>query len=173
MKSTFLLLCLSFDIQPRDLLGGISVILRSFVQSNSLSSNVLINKLLLYSDHDLSGDINKKSLPLTLNFIHRTGRFDKGNSKLLFTSHGHHGTLLLFLLLVNLFHIGYSAHWTQIHSSLKLNSSLPILWNRPDCPKLGPDIGSEMNFSTYQKHCSCVFYRTCIFNFSLLKRCLC
>ena len=71
----FLLLCPSFDIQRRDLLAGISVVLRPFVQINSLSNNILI-QLLLYGDKDLSSDINKHVLELTLNFIHKTGRFD-------------------------------------------------------------------------------------------------
>ena len=70
----FLLLCPSFDIQRRDLLAGVSV-LRPLVQINSLSNNVL-TQLLLYGDKDLSNDVNKEILQLTLNFIHKTGRFD-------------------------------------------------------------------------------------------------
>ena len=70
----FLLLCPSFDIQRRDLLAGFSV-LRPLIQINSLSNNVL-TQLLLYGDKDLSNDVNKGILQLTLNFIHKTGRFD-------------------------------------------------------------------------------------------------
>ena len=71
----FLLLCPSFSIQRRDLLAGLSVVLQPFVQINTLSNNVLV-QLLLYGDKDLSSDVNKHVLELTLNFIHQTGRFD-------------------------------------------------------------------------------------------------
>ena len=71
----FLLLCPSFDVQRRDLLAEVSQLVRPFVQINSLSNTVLI-KLLLYGDKDLSDNINKNILELTLNFIHKTGRFD-------------------------------------------------------------------------------------------------
>ena len=71
----FLLLCPSFDVQRRDLLAGVSQLVRPLVQINSLSNIVLI-KLLLYGDKDLSDNINKNILELTLNFIHKTGRFD-------------------------------------------------------------------------------------------------
>ena len=70
----FLLLCPSFDIQRRDLLAEISQLLQPFVQINNLSNIVLI-KLLLYSDKDFSDSINKSILQLTINFIHKTGRF--------------------------------------------------------------------------------------------------
>ena len=33
-------------------------------------------QLLLYGDHDLSNDLNRSILELTLRFIHETGRFD-------------------------------------------------------------------------------------------------
>ena len=71
----FLLLCPSFDVQRRDLLAEDSQLVRPFVQINSLSNVVLIN-LLLHGDKDLSDNMNKNILELTLNFIHKTGRFD-------------------------------------------------------------------------------------------------
>ena len=71
----FLLLCPSFDVQRRDLLAGISVELRPFVDINSLPNDVLV-QILLYGDKDLSNEINKNILELTLDFIHKTGRFD-------------------------------------------------------------------------------------------------
>ena len=71
----FLLLCPSFDVQRRDLLAGVSQLVRLFVQINSLS-NIVLKKLLLYGDKDFSENINKNILELTLNFIHKTGRFD-------------------------------------------------------------------------------------------------
>ena len=71
----FLLHCPSFNIQRRDLLAGVSEVLQPFVQINTLSNNVLV-QLLLYGDKDLSSDVNKHVLELTLNFIHQTGRFD-------------------------------------------------------------------------------------------------
>ena len=63
----FLLPCPSFDVQRRDLLAGVSQLVRPFVQINSLSNIVLI-KLLLYGDKDLSENINKNILELTLNY---------------------------------------------------------------------------------------------------------
>ena len=71
----FLLHCPSFNIQRQDLLAGVSEVLQPFVQINTLSNNVLV-QLLLYGDKDLSSDVNKHVLQLTLNFIHQTGRFD-------------------------------------------------------------------------------------------------
>ena len=58
-----------------DLLAGISVVLRPFVDINSLPNDVLV-QILLYGDKDLSNEINKNILKLTLDFIHKTGRFD-------------------------------------------------------------------------------------------------
>ena len=69
------LLCPSFDLQRRDLLAGIVELLRPFVQIASLSNDAL-TQLLLYGDQDLSNDLNKNILELTLRFIHKTGRFD-------------------------------------------------------------------------------------------------
>ena len=69
-----LLLCPSFNILRRDLLAGVSNLLRPFPQSNSFSNSALI-QLLLYGNKDLSEDIDKDILQLTLNFIHRSGRF--------------------------------------------------------------------------------------------------
>ena len=58
-----------------DLLAGIVELLRPFVQIASLSNDAL-TQLLLYGDQDLSNDLNKNILELTLRFIHKTGRFD-------------------------------------------------------------------------------------------------
>ena len=71
----FLLLCPSFDIERRDLLAGVSELLRPYVRINSLPNNALI-QILLYGDKDFSIDVNKNVLKLTLNFIHKTGRFN-------------------------------------------------------------------------------------------------
>ena len=68
------LICPSFDIQRRDLLASISVVLRPFAQINCLSHSVLLQPL-FYGDKDLPNDVNKHVLQLTLNFIHQTGRF--------------------------------------------------------------------------------------------------
>ena len=70
----FLLLCPSFDIQRRDILAGVSELLRPYVRINSLPNNTLV-QVLLYGDKDLPTDINKNVLKSTLNFIHQTGRF--------------------------------------------------------------------------------------------------
>ena len=71
----FLLLCPSFDAQRQDLLAGIVELLRPVVQIADLSNDAL-TQLLLYGDHDLSCDMNRSILELTLRFIHETGRFD-------------------------------------------------------------------------------------------------
>ena len=71
----FLLLCPSYDIQRRDLLAGVSELLRPCVRMNSLPNNVLV-QILLYGDKDFPIDVNKNVLKLTLNFIHNRGRFN-------------------------------------------------------------------------------------------------
>ena len=71
----FLLLCHSFDVQRQDLLADIVELLRPFLQITDLSNDVLV-KLLLYGDQDLSYDLNRKILEVTLRYIHETGRFD-------------------------------------------------------------------------------------------------
>ena len=70
----FLLLCPSFDLQRRDLLAGVSAILQPFGRNNL--SNKVLTQYLLYGNKDLSVDLNRKILELTLAFIHNTGRFD-------------------------------------------------------------------------------------------------
>ena len=81
----FLLLWPSFDIQRRDLLAGVSELLRPYVRINSLPNNALI-QILLYGDKDFSIDVNKNVLKLTLNFIDKTGRFNlSGLKQLLYT----------------------------------------------------------------------------------------
>ena len=71
----FLLLCLSFDDQRRDLLAGIEELLRPFVQIANLSNDALTH-LLLYGDKDLSCEVNRDILRLILHFIRETGQFD-------------------------------------------------------------------------------------------------
>ena len=71
----FLLLCPSFGSQQRDLLAGIEELLRPFLQIASLSNDAL-TQLLLYGDKDLSYEVNRHILRLTLRFIRETGRFD-------------------------------------------------------------------------------------------------
>ena len=71
----FLLLCPSFDVQRQDLHAGMVELLRPFVQITDLSNDAL-TQLLLYGDQDLSYDLNKNKLELTLSFIRETGRFD-------------------------------------------------------------------------------------------------
>ena len=45
------------------------------VQVTDLSNDAL-TQLLLYGDQDLSYELNRNILQLTLRFIHETGRFD-------------------------------------------------------------------------------------------------
>ena len=70
----FVLLCPAFDIQRRDLLTGVSELLRPVVQIDTLSNNVLV-QYLLYSNKELSNDVNKNMIKKTIYFIHKTGRF--------------------------------------------------------------------------------------------------
>ena len=72
----FLLLCPSFDFHRRHLLAGVSVLLQQFDEINSLPNDVLDVQILLYGVKNLSNEINKSILELTLVFIHNTGRFD-------------------------------------------------------------------------------------------------
>ena len=70
----YLLLCPSFDAQRQDLLARVAELLRPFVQITDLSNDAL-TQLLLYGNQDLSNDLNRNILELTLRFIHETGRF--------------------------------------------------------------------------------------------------
>ena len=70
----YLLLCPLFDVQRQDLLARVAELLRSFVQITDLSNDAL-TQLLLYGNQDLSNDLNRNILELTLRFIHETGRF--------------------------------------------------------------------------------------------------
>ena len=70
----FLLLCPSFDVPRRDLLAGVSALLRPFGHTNP--SNEFLMRILLYGDEDFPASLNKDMLLLTLRFIHETGRFD-------------------------------------------------------------------------------------------------
>ena len=74
----FLLLCPSFDVQRQDLLAGIVELLRPFVSITDFSNDAL-TQLLLYGNQELSYDLNKNVLKLTLRFIHESGRFDSGS----------------------------------------------------------------------------------------------
>ena len=70
----FLLLCPSFDAQQRDLLAGVSDVLRPFGHSNL--SNKVPTQLLLYRDEKFSYDLNRAIFNLTIQFLHKTGRFE-------------------------------------------------------------------------------------------------
>ena len=70
----FLLLCPSFDEPRRDLLAGVSALLRPLGHTNP--SNEFLMQILLYGDKDFPVNLNKDILLLTLRFIHETGRFD-------------------------------------------------------------------------------------------------
>ena len=53
----------------------IAELLRPVVQIGDLSNDAL-TQFLLYGDNDLSNNLNRSILELTLSFIHETGRFD-------------------------------------------------------------------------------------------------
>ena len=74
----FFLLCPSFDVQRQDLLAVIVELLRPFVSITDFSNDAL-TQLLLYGNQELSYDLNKNILKLTLRFIHESGRLDSGS----------------------------------------------------------------------------------------------
>ena len=85
----FLLFCPSFDVQRHDLLAEIVELLRPFVQITDLSNDAL-TQLLLNGDHDLSYELNRNILQLTLRFIHETGRFDLDLANSSYVQSNHH-----------------------------------------------------------------------------------
>ena len=70
----FLLLCPSFEAPRRDLLAGVSALLRPLGHTNL--SNEFLMRILLYGDKDFTDGLNRDIRLLTLCFIHKTGRFD-------------------------------------------------------------------------------------------------
>ena len=71
----FLLFYPSLQVPCRDLLAGVSALLRPLGHTN-LSKEFLI-KILLYGDDDFIGDgLNKDILLITLYLIHKTDQFD-------------------------------------------------------------------------------------------------
>ena len=70
----FLLLCPYFEAPRRDLLAGVSALLRPLGHTNL--SNEFLMQILLYGDKDFTDGLNRDMLLLTLCFIHKTGRFD-------------------------------------------------------------------------------------------------
>ena len=70
----FLLLCPSFVMHRRDLLTNVLSLVRPFGYI-SLSNKDLI-QLLLFGGKDLTNELNRKIIELTLHYIHNTGRFD-------------------------------------------------------------------------------------------------
>ena len=74
----FLLLCPSFAVPRRYLLAGVFALLRPFGHA-SLQNDFLI-QILLYGGQNFPNELNKNILPLTLQFIHTSGRFDYKHS---------------------------------------------------------------------------------------------
>ena len=70
----FLLLCPSFVMHRRDLLTNVLSLVRPFGYI-SLSNKDLI-QLLLFGGKDLTNELNRKIIELTLHYINNTGRFD-------------------------------------------------------------------------------------------------
>ena len=70
----FLLLCPSFEAPRRDLLAGVSALLRP-LGHNTLSNEFLM-QILLYDDKDFTDDLNRDILLLTLCFINKFGRLN-------------------------------------------------------------------------------------------------
>ena len=70
----FLLLCPSFEAPSRDLLAGVSALLRTLGHTNL--SNEFLMQILLLGDKDFTDDLNRDVPLLTLCFIHQTDRFE-------------------------------------------------------------------------------------------------
>ena len=70
----FLLLYPSLAVPRRDLLTGVFALLRPFGYTN-LQNNVL-PQILLYGDEKFPDELTKNILLLTLQFIHKSGRFN-------------------------------------------------------------------------------------------------
>ena len=70
----FLLLCPSLAVPRRDLLAGAFALLRPYGHTD-LQKNLLM-QILFYGDKNFPDEVNKDILLLTLNFIHKSGRFD-------------------------------------------------------------------------------------------------
>ena len=68
------MLCPCFDVHRRDFLAGIFALLRPLGYVDL--ANELLLQLLLYGNKDFPDSVNRHILELTLNFIHKTGRFD-------------------------------------------------------------------------------------------------
>ena len=70
----FLLLCPSFVMHRRDLLTNVLSLVRAFGYISL--SNKGLTQLLLYGGKDLTNELNRTIIELTLRYIHNTGRFD-------------------------------------------------------------------------------------------------
>ena len=70
----FLLLCPSFVMHRRGLLTSVLALVRPFGYINL--SNKDLTQLLLFGGKDLTNELNRKIIELTLRYIHNTGRFD-------------------------------------------------------------------------------------------------
>ena len=81
-----LLLCPSLAVPRGDLLAGVFTLLRPFGHAN-LQNNGL-TQILLYGDETFPDELNKNMLLLTLQFIHKSGRFNQ-NFALRYMPHNH------------------------------------------------------------------------------------
>ena len=70
----FLSLCPSFVVHWRDLLSNVVSPVRPFGYISL--SNKDLTQLLLFGGKDLTNELNRKIIELTLHYIHNTGRFD-------------------------------------------------------------------------------------------------
>ena len=70
----FLLLCPSLEVPRRDLLAGVSALLRPLGHTDL--SNEFLMQIVLYGDKDFPDSLNKDILLLTLCFINEIGCFD-------------------------------------------------------------------------------------------------
>ena len=70
----FFLLCPSFTEPRRGLLTGFFVLLRPFGYTNP--QNCFLMQILLYGDESFPNELRREILLLTLQFIHKSGRFD-------------------------------------------------------------------------------------------------
>ena len=69
----FLLLCLSFEVERRNLLARVFELLPPYGYIDL--SNEILTQILLYGDKYLPNNLNRNILELTQRYIHATGRF--------------------------------------------------------------------------------------------------
>ena len=61
-------------MQSQELLTRVTDLQQPFVETKNVPGDLVVH-LILYGDQNLTNDLNKNIIELTLRFIHETGRF--------------------------------------------------------------------------------------------------